>query len=184
MFSFLQPDRFFHIHHQLHLQTMIKSCHIKTLCPGFIIQDLHIDLIFRLTCIDPVNLSASKAYLIALRFKSSLPKLLCHRPDRPVHHTFHTWHDIRVPRTAVDYGIAVIYDTLIHAFRRKLFLLLLCNLSPFQAFPFYPSGIFFQCFMKNISKIKSSKFIDLSLLKAKSIGQKMRTGTGSKFLQS
>ena len=38
--------------------------------------------------------------------------------------------------------------------------------------------------MKNISKIKSSKFIDLSLLKAKSIGQKIRTGTGSKFAQS
>ena len=139
---------------------------------------------FRLTGIDPIDLSASKTHLIALRFKASLPKLLCHRPDRPVHHTFHTWHDIRVPRTAVDYGIAVIYDTLIHTFRRKLFLLLLCNLSPFQTFPFYPAGIFFQCFMENISKIKSSKFIYLSLLKAKSIGQKMLTGTGRKLLQS
>ena len=142
---------------------MIKCCNIKCFHPGLIVRNLYIYSIFIFTCINSVNLSASKIKFIQTRTEITLCHLLCQCPYRTLDQILNPCDRILISCCTVQYSISVFKNTFFHTFLNKSVLYFFRHSRPFYLYIICFSCKSFHRLVRYISQIHRLKLIAFPL---------------------
>ncbi len=199
----LHLHRRIHIDYQLQLQPIIERRQIELPAAGFIIYDLHVDGILRLTGVHPVNaapqphpflliqrniqglqiLDHGKGHLELLRHKSALPELSLQRQHRPLKNPGHPPDQMPVAGTAVQDRLPVRSRISLDRFRNHLLRRILRKVKPAVAMLFQLPGKKLQDAVENIPHIHIPEAVFIPFSKRQPILQEMPVSAGRIPLQ-